>query len=254
MATVPRLRDTLQFVRLGDRPADEVQVLDAAGAELFRITAEGHFIVRQLDGLIDDEELRRRYFNHFGRELDVETLSEYLDGLSDAGVLTTAPRAVRILSYLREQGVRYRSGQPDRRVDAEDDRIDQAPRRADESTERPWFDLGIYHLNDGDLDRGLHIFRQISRARPDDLRIREIIKHLEFLDAQEQHGLSHERRDVSWDAFDDALADLLSQGQCPRCGGAFDIVLGGTNLCPSCGAGFSAYVLQRADDQRGSSQ
>jgi hypothetical protein len=253
MATVPRVRDTLQISRAesSNGSADEFIVRDPADNELFRLTPEGYFILLSLDGLRDSAELRAGYEEHFGRGIREEDLQNYINALGEAGVLTTDDRAIKALSYLRDNGVQYRSGRPDRRLDLEDETNRDEVRRESESPRTSWFDLGIYHLNDGDVEHALSIFRRMSAAQSGDLRVREIIKHLEFVQASEKNPeLTENRRDVSWDAFDDALSTILNRGACPRCDEPFEVQLGATNHCSYCGAGFSAFVLHKAAESR----
>ncbi|HCP47539.1 MAG TPA: hypothetical protein DIU15_15970 [Deltaproteobacteria bacterium] len=254
MATVPRVRDTLQITRIeaGDGSDDQFAVLNREGVELGRVTEEGYFLLLQMDGLSDVSDVCSRISETFGKKTSDAELVAWFEELQRAGVLNTDDRAIRILTYLSDQGVQYRSGRADRRrAGGSEYRGDEDTRRDDADPVGQWFDYGIFLLNDGMLDRGLEVFKRMVDMAPNDVRIREITKHLEFLAASEKlPDLDEERRDVSWEAFDDALSRMLASGECPRCEKPFEVELGGMNRCGYCGASFSSYVLDAAQDDR----
>ena len=109
-----------------------------------------------------------------------------------------------------------------------------------------WWDHAVFHLNEGNLEHALSVLDRMSEATPYDLRLRETARHVRFVVDAEQSGLDEDRRDVSWEVFDAALADMLSSGVCPRCTTPFQVELGAQNRCSSCGASFSAWILANA--------
>lgn len=249
MPVVPRVRDTLQVVPVPEAPGQHA-VCDRHGRELFRLTGDGVFILSQLDGLTSAEDVLLRFEEEFDREMSKEELAGFLDGLADAGCFLEQPRAVEALRYLREQGVDWRGAVADRR--SRDDQPSEnrragIMRREDESTVTQWWDHAVFHLNEGNLEHALDVLEQMSEATPYDLRLRELARHLGFvIDAEKVPHLTEDRRDVSWEVFDAALADMLGSGVCPRCTTPFQVELGGQNRCSSCGASFSAWILANA--------
>ena len=83
MLAVPRVRDTLQVVPVPGTPGQHV-VCDRHGRELFHLTADGVWILSQLDGLTSADEILLRFEERFDREMDKEDLAAFLDGLADA--------------------------------------------------------------------------------------------------------------------------------------------------------------------------
>lgn len=244
MATVPRLRDSLRVERADD---GAYLILDREGAELFRLTDGGYFLLQQMDGVSSLDEVLARAAEAFGEPMAAEELEGWIQQLAGAGALIRDSRAIRILAYLKEQGVDLRRPAVDRRTGAE--RGD--PRRDLASNVAPWFDYAVVLINDGRLEEGLDVFERMSEARPEDVRLQEIVRHLRFLQAAEQAPeLEQDRRDVSWEAFDAALLEMLLQGRCPRCGESFSVTLGGGNRCWSCGGGFTAWILEQASVER----
>ena len=257
MPTVPRVRDTLQITRLDMEESEvtEYSIRDREGQELGRVTEEGYFLLLQMDGLTEVDQVCDRIHERFGKTSSREDLTAWFEELRGAGVLNTDDRAIRVLTYLREQGIQYRGSSVNRRgaaspARAEDDR-DEDTRRDDTNPVAGWFDYAIFLLNDGMLDRSQEVFKRMIEMAPSDVRIREIAKHLDFLAASEKlPDLEADRRDVSWDAFDAALSDMLSSGTCPHCKLPFEVELGAINRCQGCGASFSSYVLDKASDNR----
>jgi hypothetical protein len=245
METVPRLRDTLRIERSAD---GEFRVLSREGAELFRLTDPGFFLLQQMDGVSSPDEVLERYEQRFEEPFPADELEGWIEQLGGAGVLVSDARASRILAYLKAEGVEFRRPTVDRR-DAEE--RSGLPRRDDGSNVAPWFDYAVFLLNDGMLDKSLDVFERMAEARPDDVRLQEIVLHLRFLAASEGlPELGADRRDVSWAAFDAALSEMLRQGHCPRCGASFEIETGGANRCWACGSSFTAWVLAQADPER----
>ena len=114
-----------------------------------------------------------------------------------------------------------------------------------------WWDHAVFHLNEGNLEHALSVLERMSEATPYDLRLREIARHLGFVVyAESVPDLREDRRDVSWEVFDAALADMLSSGKCPRCSTPFKVELGAQNRCSTCGASFSAWILANAPGGR----
>ncbi len=249
MPVVPRLRDTLQVVPVADAPGQHA-VCDRHGRELFRLTADAVWILCQLDGLTSADDILLRFEEHFDREMDKEDLAGFLDGLADAGCFLDQPRAVGALTYLSEQGVDWRGAIVDRRSSdqsTEENRRAGVTRREEDSVVTQWWDHAVFHLNEGHLEHALSVLERMSEATPYDLRLREIARHLAFVVRAEQvPHLTEDRRDVSWEVFDAALADMLSSGVCPRCTTPFQVELGSQNRCSSCGASFSAWILANA--------
>jgi len=244
MDTVPRLRDSLRVARSDD---GAFRVLDREGAELFRLTDGGYFLLQQMDGVSRPAEVLARAEAEFGEPMPAEELEGWIQQLDAAGALVRDSRAIRILAYLREQGIELRRPAADRRTGPERGE----PRRDLESNVAPWFDYAVVLLNDGRLEEGLDVFERMSEARPEDVRLQEIVRHLRFLvDAERLPELEEDRRDVSWEAFDSALLEMLLQGRCPRCGESFTVTLGGGNRCWSCGGGFTAWILEQPSRER----
>ena len=248
MPAVPRVRDTLQVVPVPGTPGQHV-VCDRDGRELFHLTADGVWILSQLDGLTSADEILLRFEERFDREMDKEDLAAFLDGLADAGCFLEQPRAVAALTYLQEQGIDWRGAVLDRRSDdlpTETNRRAGITRREEDSVVTQWWDHAVFHLNEGNLEHALSVLDRMSEATPYDLRLRETARHVRFVVDAEQSGLDEDRRDVSWEVFDAALADMLSSGVCPRCTTPFQVELGAQNRCSSCGASFSAWILANA--------
>ncbi|MCO4770983.1 MAG: PqqD family peptide modification chaperone [Deltaproteobacteria bacterium] len=249
MPAVPRVRDTLQVLPVSGTAGQHV-VCDRHGVELFHLTADGVWILSQLDGLTSADEILLRFEERFDREMDKADLAAFLDGLGDAGCFLEQPRAVGALVYMQEQGVDWRGAVMDRRS-AEDvpeaDRRAGIARREEESVVTQWWDHAVFHLNEGHLEHALSVLVRMSDATPYDLRLREIARHLGFvIEAEKVPSLSEDRRDVSWEVFDAALADMLGSGVCPRCSTPFQVELGSQNRCSNCGASFSAWILANA--------
>lgn len=225
-------------------------VCDRHGVELFHLTADGVFILSQLDGLTHADEVLLRFEERFDREMDKEELAAFLDGLADAGCFLEVPRAVGALTYLAEQGVDWRGAVMDRRSTDESTAANRRAgvvRREDDSVVTQWWDHAVFHLNEGHLEHALSVLIRMSEATSYDLRLREIVRHIEFVvEAEKVPHLTEDRRDVSWEVFDAALADMLSSGVCPRCTTPFKVELGSQNRCSTCGASFSAWILANA--------
>jgi len=250
---VPRLRDTLSVRRISDGGAPLFVVSEPDGTELFRLTADGWHLLTLLDGVSDEEEVRGAYRNRVGRDMPRDELREFCAALADVGVLVASDRAVRILTYLRDQGIAYRAARPDRRAVVHPDTgSPDDPRLADRrGVDHAPFQVAVAHLNDGRLEPGLAAFRALAEARPGDVRVAEIVGHLEFLAASEDHpDLTTDRRDVAWEAFDRALAAMLTAGACPACEEPIEVALYRPNRCGACGASFTATALRRTESQR----
>ncbi len=255
MPAVPRVRDTLQIQRIppsSSSGGDEYSVSDRRGQELFRLGEEGYFLLLQMDGLTGGLEVISRFQARFGRTLTEADLDKWTTDLSEAGVITENSRAARILTYLREQGVHYRGSQADRRRDGDVPQTGrEIPRRDNTASTTAWFDYGISLLNDGLLEQGTNVFDRMADSNPGDVRVQEILGHLRFLATAERlPDLEQDRRDVSWEAFDLALSQMLASGVCPGCGTAITIELGANNRCSACGSSFSTYVLDQASNTR----
>jgi len=252
MAIVPRVSDTLQIERVSSDPT-EYSIRNRQGGELGQVTEEGYFLLLQLDGITDLEEVQSRLRERFGKSSSAEELQAWFKELHSAGVLNTDSRAIRILTYLKEQGVTYRGSGAERRAEDESERTDRrlSGRRDDTSASAAWFDYGIYLLNDGLLDEGLEVFERLVKGQSGDVRLHELTGHLRFLaNTADMPVIPEDRRDISWDAFDNALREMLDQGACPKCDLPFLIELGATNRCHYCGASFSSYVVSRAKQDR----
>ena len=252
MAVVPRVCDTLQIERISSQPA-EYSISDRQGNELGKVTEEGYFLLLQLDGLTELEDVRALLHERFGKSSSAAELNAWFAELESAAVLNTNARAIEVLTYLKEQGVSYRGSSADRR-----DRAEKEPgqlrgdgRRDESSASAAWFDYGIFLLNDGMLDEGLAVFDRLIESHHGDVRLHEIAGHLRFLTKKQgMPDIAEERRDISWDAFDSALREMLDQGACPKCDLPILVELGATNRCHYCGASFSSYVLNRAGQDR----
>lgn len=244
MSRVPRIHDGIRIERTD---AGDWAVLAQGGGELFRLTESGYFLLQQMDGVGERGEVLQRYEERFGEVLAAEDLDAWIGRLESSGALVRDSRAARILAYLAEQDASFRRPFADRRERG--GRGD--PRRDEASPVALWFDHAVFLLNEGLLAEGTSVFERIAQARPGDVRVQEIVRHLRFLaTAESPMGLVADRRDVSWEAFDAALREMLGGGKCPRCGAAFTVELGGTNRCRSCGAGFSAWVLEQSTKER----
>jgi len=247
MASTPRIHDTLEIRRVEPRDdGTRFIIVDRAGRERTRLDEAGRFLVLQLDGLTPRDELKERYRSRFGDRLTDAGLDGMIGRLAELDLLNTNARGLQALRYLRDQGVRYRSGERERREAPRD-----GARRDEESSYTAAFDQAVFLLNDGHLEHALLWFLRLTETQPTDLRVKTIVGHLEFvLAAEAQPELAGDRRDPDWDAFDRALGGMLDRGQCPTCGEALVIELGATNHCAFCGASFSTYVLHRADEDR----
>ncbi len=252
MAVVPRVCDTLQIERLSTEPS-EYSIRDREGNELGNVTEEGYFLLLQLDGLTELEEVRARLHERFGKSSSTEQLRSWFDELERAGVLNTNDRAVRVLTYLKEQGVSYRSTGVDRRAEGDDSDANRriGIRRDDASASADRFDHGIFLLNDGLLDEGLEVFEGLIESQQGDVRLHEITGHLRFLaKTADMPAIPQDRRDISWEAFDAALREMLNEGACPKCDLPILVELGATNRCHYCGSSFSNYVVSQAQKDR----
>ncbi len=254
MPVVPRVRDTLPVVPV---PGTDGQyaVLGEGGVELFRLTADGVFLLAQLDGRTTAEELLLRFEERFDREMAREDLAGFLDGLDAAGAFVTDPQALRALAYLLEQSLGWRGGLADRRAQGSTgeltERRDGEPRRETDSVVTQWWDHAVFHLNAGNLKHAISVFERMADASPGDLRLREMARHLGFILATEHRtDLTEDRRDVTWELFDEVLGDMLTNGLCPRCSTPFHVELGSTNRCSACGASFSSWILGQASRGR----
>ena len=246
MSTVPRLRDGLTIDR---NSPGEYRVLARDRSELFRLTEGGYFLLQQMDGLQDTRDVCAAFAAHFDEEFSEQALIEWIEQLASAGALLEDGRALRILRYLDTQGIHFRRPAAERREEARAE--GDAPRREEASQVAPWFDHAIYLLNEGRLDESLDVLERMAEALPGDTRLQETLRHLHFLRASEDlPELTEDRRDVSWASFDAALRNMLQRGQCPRCNESFRVELGGMNRCWSCGASFSAWVLEQEPGER----
>lgn len=248
MPAVPRVRDTLSVSPVADAPGQHA-VCTREGAELFRLSPEGVFLLAQLDGLTTADEVLLAYEERFDQEMSKEELAGFLDGLADAGVFHDDPVVVSALRYVRAQGLAWRGAVVDRRsrVDERQERR-EGGRREVESVVTQWWDHAVFHLNTGHIDHAIDILDRMSEAAPGDLRLREIAAHLRFLNLQ---GAQREdRRDVGWEVFDAALEDMLRGGNCPRCRQRLHVEAGRQNRCSGCGGSFSAFVLERVAGSR----
>jgi len=230
-------------------------IFDEGGTELFRLTSDGWYLLTLLDGVSSETEVQGAYRNQVGRDMPLDELQGFCAALAEAGVLNSTDRAVRILAYLAEQGVTYRAARPDRREAVHPDTgSPDDPRLADrrdavEASTR--FQVAVAHLNDGRLEQGLAVFRELAADRPGDVRVGEIVGHLEFLTAAEANpDLTEDRRDPTWEAFDRALAAMLAKGVCPACAEPIEVALYRPNRCGACGASFTATALRRTESQR----
>lgn len=246
---VPRIHDSLEIRPIAgpEGAPQRYAIIGADGGELMRVDEQWRFVILQLDGLTGRETVQRRYGARFGAELPEARLQLIIDGLADCDVINDNDQAVWALRYLQEQGVRYRSGVRDRRGG---DRSGDG-RRSGDSERTRLFDQAVYVLNQGRVDDALEVFREVAAGRPSDVRIGEIIGHLEYLvAAQDKPDLHWDRRDVSWAAFDRALAEMLAAGRCPACGESVVIELGRNNRCSFCGCAFTTHVLHAAEGER----
>jgi hypothetical protein len=257
MVTVPRVCDTLMIERVSTEPVStepvEYTVRNRQGIELGKVTEEGYFLLLQMDGVTELARVQERLRERFGKTSSPKDLSGWFTELENAGVLNTNDRAIRVLTYLKEQGISYRGSSADRRAAPQDeggDRLDDA-RRDEASATASWFDYAIFLLNDGLIDEGLAVFERLMESQQGDVRLHELTGHLRFLAATDDlPDPPQERRDVSWDAFDAALREMLDQGACPKCDLPFVVELGANNRCYYCGASFSSYVLSKAEGER----
>jgi hypothetical protein len=254
MPVVPRLRDTLSILRLTDGDDVLFSIRDDGG-ELFRLTGDGWHLLTLLDGVSEEREVQAAYRNRIGRDMPLDELRKFCSALDEAGVLNTTDGSVRVLAYLKDHDVKYRTARPDRRKDMHPDEGDiddpRVTERRDESERTAGFQAGIAHLNDGRSAQGLATFRALAQEHPGDVRVEEFIGHLEFLTAAEADpDLEVDRRDPTWDAFDRALTALLRAGRCPSCSEPIEVHLYGLNRCGGCGASFTATALRRADEER----
>ena len=106
MPTVPRVRDTLQITRLDAEPGEAVEysISDREERELGRVTEEGYFLLLQMDGLTEVDQVCNRIKERFGKTTSPQDLTAWFEELRGAGVLNTNNRSIRVLTYLREQG------------------------------------------------------------------------------------------------------------------------------------------------------
>ena len=88
MPTVPRVRDTLQITRLDAEPGETVEysISDREGRELGRVTEEGYFLLLQMDGLTEVDQVCNRIQERFGKTTSRQDLTAWFEELRGAGV------------------------------------------------------------------------------------------------------------------------------------------------------------------------
>ncbi len=237
---VPRIHDALEIAPDGDT----WRVLDPSGNEAGWLGDVGRWLVLRLDGVRSMASLRGEFEEAFGEPLGEGILEAILERLEAHGLLNTNERALWALRYLAEKGLQYRSVERERRTDGSR----QETRRAGPDERAEAWDHGVYLVNEAYLERALGVFRELAAQDPSDLRVQGMVRHLEFLLAQESSPhLNTDRRDDDWEAFDQALRDMLESGRCPRCHETLIIELGRTNHCGFCGGSFTSFVLQQAE-------
>ena len=237
MPLVPRIDDRLELRR--DPSAEgRFRLIAPDGRDCGPMGESGRFLVLRLDGLTERDALKAAYGERFYQVLGDAELDSLLTHLHSEGLLVDDPRALRVLTRLRQNGITYRSVERDRRGE------DRGDRRGPAAFARA-FDAGIILLNEGYLGSAHARFKALSTTHPDDLRVQKILGHVEFeLAREDQPELREDRRDVDWLAFDRALSEMLERGQCPSCDNELVVELGRTNHCVHCGASYTTYALK----------
>ena len=256
MPVIPRVRDTLEVAPVEGVPG-QYAVLQDDGSELFRLTADGLFLLCQLDGRTTPEDLLLLFEEQFDRDMPPAELAGFLDSLADARLFVEEPRALSALRYLLDQELSWRGALADRRAQgagSDSERRSGGARREGGSVVTQWWDHAVFHVNAGNLEHAVEVFERMADAAPGDMRLREMASHLRFLLGSEASGAPLvDRRDVTWEVFDAVLGDMLSNGLCPRCSTPFHVELGKVNRCSGCGASFSTWILGHAGKTRRSS-
>ena len=242
MSAVPRLRDSVRITR---HSGDESFVVIADGSEgSVALSISGFDLLCRMDGVTEEREVREAFGECWDTTLSGEELRGWVANLDEQGAFVRSSTAITALSHLREQGIAFRGGRPDRRRSPRDDE-----RRRDEGPRAQWFDHAVVLLNDGHIAESCSLFERFAAECPADVRVQELARHLKTLVEGDlpEHG---ERRDVTWEVFDAALRSFLEVGSCPSCGAEVDIQIGDLNRCYDCGASFSSYVLGQSDNER----
>lgn len=241
MNSVPRLDDAVKITRSS---SEEYAVVPPAGGEPIVLSPSGYDLLCRMDGLSRPSDVRTAFAEAWGASLSASDFEDWLSELQAAGLFIEDSRALRALRHLREQGIRFRGGRPDRRItDREDDR------RVPERKRAEWFDRAVFLLNAGRLEESLNIFEEFADQLPGDVRVQEIRRHLTNL-VEDRIPEGGERRDITWEVFDQALRSFLGSGQCPSCGARLDVDLGELNRCFDCGASYSSFLLEESGDER----
>ncbi len=238
MPVLPRIDDRLELRRDPAKPGG-FRIYDTEGRDCGPLAESGRFLVLRLDGISERSELQAAYQASFDRVLGDHELDSLIGWLREDRLLNENPRALGILGRLKHAGISYRSTERDRREGDRGDRRQGAGFSAA-------FDHGVMLLNEGLLELAKDVFQRLASGHPTDLRLQQILGHLEFVLAQEKNpDLKEDRRDVDWVAFDRALGEMLDRGVCPRCDEDLVVELGRTNHCDFCGASFTTFALDR---------
>ncbi|MEE2829656.1 MAG: hypothetical protein VX498_10760 [Myxococcota bacterium] len=244
MTAVPRLRDSVLILRLGP---DCFQVSAGPEGEAISLSASGYDLLTRMDGVSETEEVRRAFEDTWSTSLSEEQLKSWLSDLDDLDLFVRDSSALHALNHLHHQGLRLRGARVDRREEKRGGR-----RQVEAEAAGGRFQHAVFLLNEGYIHRSIEIFETIADDDPGALRTAELVQHLRNL-TDDRLPPEGERRDVSWEVFDRALASFLEAAVCPSCDGPVEIELGGPNRCLDCGASFSAYLLEQCEEEQRSS-
>ena len=241
MSSVPRLSDSVLIIRQGE---DQFSVQVSGRHSSIDLSASGYDLLCRMDGVSTPEEVRQEFATAWGLALSEDDFEEWMTELKNAGVFVVDSRAVEALRHLRQQGVHFRGGRPDRRA-----RPRQGDRRAESEPRSQRFDRAVFLLNSGRLEESLELFTLCVEELPGDVRVQELAQHLSnLLEGSIPPG--GERRDITWEVFDSALQSFLESGSCPNCSTQLDVEVGDLNRCRACGAAYSSFLLKESNTDR----
>jgi hypothetical protein len=208
------------------------------------LSESGFDLLCRMDGVSSESEVRQAFSERWQSTLSEDDLASWIAELDQSDVFVRDSAAIQALAHLKDQGIRFRGGRPDRRSQGRED-----DRRQDSGPRAQWFNHAIMLLNDGYIEQSANLFERFASECPADLRIQELNRHLQNIVSGALDGAT-ERRDITWEVFDAALHDFLAGGACPSCGTALEIEIGDLSRCYQCGSSFSSYLLESTREDR----
>jgi len=241
MTAVPRLRDSVDIQRVAP---DQYEFRPSDGGVPVCLSASGYDLLTRMDGVSEADDVRGAFEEKWGTPLSHNELEDWIEELDRWDCFVRESDAIDALSYLHREGIRVRGARVDRR-----DPTRTGGRREAATPRARWFDHAVFLLNDGLLSQSQAIFSRIAEEDPQDLRVGEISMHLDAL-LREDLPAGRERRDISWNLFDQVLRDFLRAGVCPACKEPVALEPGDLNRCLECGASYTSFVLDQCGEER----